>query len=222
MTAYLSLILRDLSLSVSKGPEAMKSVFFFILVASLFPFALGSETAALRAAAPGIIWVAALLSALLSLESFYHRDFDDGTFDLMMLSPASGIGIMMSKMFTHWLVSGLALVVAAVPLSQMLFMSWDSACVLLLSLVLGTVYMSLLGGAGAVLTMGTRRPGVLLALLVLPLFVPMLILGILAVEAALAGLPYTSYLLLQSALVLVALPFLPWASAALLHMHLKS
>lgn len=222
MTPYAALIVRDLRLSVSKGPEAMKTVFFFVLVVSLFPFAFGGEVGALRTAAPGIIWVAALLAALLSLESFYHRDFDDGTFDLMMMSPVPAFGIVCSKMFSHWLVSGLTLVAASVIISQMLFMSWASAGVLLLSLLLGSIYMSLLGGAGAILTMGARRPGILLAILVLPLFVPMLILGVLAVEASLAQLSYTAYLLLQAALALLGLAVLPWAASVLLFMHSKS
>jgi heme exporter protein B len=222
MSAYVSIIKRDLRLSVSRGSDSMTTLFFFVVVASLFPFALGSEPAALQHAAPAIIWISAVLASLLSLETLYHRDAEDGTFDLLLLSPLSPLGLALSKMFSHWLMSGLTLTIMSLIISQMLFMPASALCTLMPSLLLGTLYMSLLGGMGAVLTFGARRPGLLLALLILPLYIPMLILGVTAVEAALAGLSAKAYLQLQLSLVIAALPLTSWVAAAFFRMNLRS
>jgi len=222
MKAFFTLIKRDIRLSFSKGSDAMVTLFFFILVASLFPFALGGESLMIKKAAAGIIWVSALLSALLSLENIYHRDYEDGTFDLMMLSPISPFLVVCAKIFSHWLVSGLVLVIASIFVSQMLFIPFELLWILLTSLFLGTIYMSLLGSFGAILTFGTKRPGLLLALLILPLYIPMLILGIMAMEAGVAGLPVNSYLLLQLSMVIAALPLTSWVGAIFLRMNMRS
>lgn len=218
MTPYLALIRRDLRLSLFRSSEGMTTLFFFVVTASLFPFALGGEPALVQRAATGILWVTAVLASLLSLEALYHRDDEDGTFDLLLLSPATAFGIALTKMLTHWIVSGLTLVMAGIVVSQMLLMPAASLLVLILSLLLGTLYMSLLGGMGAILTLGTKRPGLLLALLVLPLYIPMLILGVAAMEAVSAK----PYLLLQLALVLAALPLTSWVAGLSLRMNQRS
>jgi heme exporter protein B len=222
MTPYLTLIARDLRLSVGRGSEAMTALFFFAVTASLFPFALGGEQAIVLRAAAGIIWVSAALASLLSLEALYHRDEEDGTFDLLMLSPLSPLGIALAKMLAHWTITGLALATASIVISQMLFVPATALTVLIPSLLLGTLYMSLLGGMGAVLTFGARRPGLLLALLILPLYIPMLILGVMGMEATLAGLPARAYLLLQLSMVIAALPLTAWVAAAFLRMNMRA
>lgn len=222
MKPYFTLIVRDLRLSVTRGSESMTTLFFFVVTASLFPFALGGEQALVQKTAPGILWVSAVLASLLSLEALYHRDEEDGTFDLLLLSSISPLGVALSKMLAHWLVSGLTLALVSVVVSQMLFIPLDALCVLIPSLLLGTLYMSLLGGMGAVLTFGTKRPGLLLALLILPLYIPMLLLSVMAAEAALSSLPAKSYLLLQLSLVIAALPLTSWVTAIFLRLNLRS
>lgn len=222
ITHYLALARRDLRLMALRGPEMLGAMFFFAVIACLFAIALSSHENYLSVAAPGILWISALLAALLALDAVYLRDFEDGTLDLLLMSPLGAPGIAGAKMLSHWLLSGLGLVVASLIIAPMLGVPVALIGTLAISLGLGTLYMSLLGGVGATLTLGARRSGLLLAVLVLPLIVPMLILGILAAEAALAGLPYTAYLLLQLAMVVAALGLAPAASAAFLNMHLRS
>jgi heme exporter protein B len=217
-----ALISRDLRLSFARGSEGLAALFFFFAVAMLFPFALGAEPETLRKAAPGILWIAALLAALLSLEAVWHRDFEDGTFDLLYVSGAEPVRLCLAKTLAHWLLTGPGLIAAALLMSRMLYMPAETLCTLLSSLFFGTLYMSLLGGLGAALTFGARRPGLLLALLVLPLFVPMLILGVMAGAAALAGEPARPYLLLQLALVIAALPLAPLGAARLIEMQVRT
>jgi heme exporter protein B len=219
---YLALISREVKLLAGRGSESLSTLAFFIIVVSLFPFALAVHQGALQQAAPGILWVAALLAALLSLETVHYRDFEDGTLDLLLMSPLSQTGIAFAKMAAHWLLSGFLLVLAVFPAGVMLGLPPEKLWLAALSLLPGTLYMSLLGGAGAALTLGSRRSGLLLAVLILPLYAPMLVLGMLAVEAALADLPCRAYLLLQSALVVAALPVAPFAAAAFFNMHLRS
>lgn len=226
MSAMTALIKRDLRLSFTRGSEGMTALLFFIVTASLFPFALGGEQIMLQRAAPAIIWVSALLASLLSLEMLYHRDAEDGTLDLILMSSASPLGVVLAKMLAHWIISGLPLVLASALVSQMLLMPLERLAVLLPSLLLGTLYMSLLGGMGAVLTFGARRPGPLLALLILPLYIPMLILGVMATDAACfacrGSMVAKPYLLLQLSLVIAALPLTSGAAAAFLRMHVRS
>jgi heme exporter protein B len=222
MKPYLALIGRDLRLMAGRGPEALAALLFFGVTACLFPFAFGADAGLLARAAPGIVWVAALLAALLALDAIYMRDFDDGTLDLLLMTPLSPLGVALAKMLSHWIVSGLGLVAGSLVIAPMLGAPAHAVPVLAVSLLPGTLYLSLLGGMGAALTMGARRSGLLLAVLILPLVLPMLILGLLAAEAALAGLPYKPYLLLQLALVALALALAPAGAAAFLNMHLRS
>ncbi|MEZ0261145.1 MAG: heme exporter protein CcmB [Alphaproteobacteria bacterium] len=219
---YLVIIRRDMRLLMGRGPDAFAALAFFAVVACLFPFAAGNNAAVLRTIAPGVIWVAALLSALLSLDTAYARDYDDGTFDLLLLSPLSPSAIAAAKMAAHWLVSGLPLVLGSLVACLLFDLPLNVAGVLAVSLTLGTLYMSLLGGAGAALALGSRRSGLLLAVIVLPLFTPMLVFGVMAGSAGLAGLSVTPYLLLQLAMVVAALPLMPFAAASFLALHLRS
>jgi heme exporter protein B len=223
MTARcMALIKRDLRLMAARGPEMLATLFFFAVIACLFAIALSAHDAVMPLAAPAILWISALLAALLALDAVYLRDFEDGTLDLLLMSPLSAPALAAAKMASHWVLSGLGLVVASLMVAPMIGVPSDRVCVIAGSLALGTLYMSLLGGIGAALTLGARRSGLLLAVLVLPLIVPMLILGVLTAEAALAGLPYKAYLLLQLAMVVAALGAAPAAAAAFLNMHLRS
>lgn len=200
----------------------MATLFFFVIVASLFPFALAQEQGLLQKSAAAIVWVAALLSSLLSLDNVYVRDAEDGTLDLMLMSQLSPWKIALAKMASHWLLSGALLVAASFIVAIMLGVPPAKTGCLAVSLLLGTIYMSLLGGFGAALTLGSRRSGLLLAVLVLPLFIPMLILGVMAAAASLASMTASPYLLLQLALVIAALPLAPYVSGLLFNMHLRS
>ena len=222
MKNYTALVRRDLRLMALRGPEMLGAMFFFAVIACLFAISLSAHENYLSVAAPGILWISALLAALLALDAVYLRDFEDGTLDLLLMSPLSTPGIAGAKMLSHWILSGLGLVISSLIIAPMLGVPTGLICTMAVSLGLGTLYMSLLGGVGACLTLGARRSGLLLAVLVLPLIVPMLILGVLAAEAALAGLPFTSYLLLQLAMVIAALGLAPAAAAAFLNMHLRS
>jgi heme exporter protein B len=217
-----AIVARDLRLTLGRGSEGLVTVFFFVLVVSVFALALGGESALVVRAAAGIIWTAAVLSALLTLESVYHRDYADGTLDLLLLSSLSPWQIVAAKMLSHWLLGGALLLPAALIAAPLLFIPAAALPVLLLSLLLGTLYLSLLGGLGAALTLGSRRPGVLLVVIVLPLYTPMLLLGGMAAAGALADMPARPYLLLQAALLLAALPLAPAAAAAALTTNMRS
>lgn len=217
-----TIVSRDLRLAWARGAEGAVSLFFFFAVATLFGVALGAEASLLARAAPGILWIAALLSALLSVEAVWHRDFDDQTFELLLVSGIAPWRIVAAKILSHWVLSGLPLVLASVLVGPMLLLPADALSAAVPGLILGTLYMSLLGGLGALLTCGARRPGLLQALLVLPLFVPMLILGVLGLEAALDGRDFGAYLLLQVSLVLAAVALTPAAGAKILTMQARS
>lgn len=222
MNKIAAIIRRDLRLGFLHGSDAMTMISFFVVVACLFPFVFGADDKLLSTAAPGIIWVSALLAAILSLEGVYHRDQADGTMDMLLMYHVSSFGIAFAKMTAHWLMSGVPLLLAAVLVSHMLLLSPAVLPVLLLSLLMGTIYLSLLGGTGAFLTAGARRPALLMAVIVFPLYIPMLILGVSAVNAALAGMAAQPYLLLQAALVIAALPLTLLASSFCLNLHLRS
>ncbi|HYG55406.1 MAG TPA: heme exporter protein CcmB [Burkholderiales bacterium] len=207
---------RDLLLALRRRSDVAIALLFFVIVASLFPLGIGAEPNLLRAIAPGVIWVAALLSSILSLHRVFEADHADGTLEQMLLG-AAPLGVTVAaKTLAHWLVSGLPLVAIA-PLIALQY-DLDAALygILALSLLLGTPVLSLIGAVAAALTLGLRGGGVLLALLVLPLYVPVLIMGAGAVEMAAAGLGGQGQLLLLAALLVVAMAFAPWAIAAAL------
>jgi len=216
LAAVRCIVYRDLLLAMRRRSDVATALLFFVIVASLFPLGIGAEPEQLRAVAPGVIWVAALLSSLLSLRRLFESDHADGTLEQMLLGAAPLGVIAAAKAAAHWLVAGLPLVAIAPLIALQYGLPSDLYGVLALSLALGTPVLSLIGGIGAALTLGLRGGGVLLALLVLPLYVPVLILGAGAVGMAAAGLAPGAQLLLLGAALVVAAAFAPWAIAAAL------
>ena len=216
-----TLVRRDLLLALRRRSDVATALLFFIIVASLFPLGIGAEPNQLRAIAPGVIWVAALLSSMLSLGRLFAGDYADGTLEQIVLGAAPLGVVVAAKAFAHWLVSGLPLVLIA-PLIALQYDVVSSLYgVLALSLLLGTPVLSIIGAIGAALTLGLRGGGVLLSLLVLPLYVPVLILGAGSVDLAAAGLAPDGQLLLLAALLVIAAAFAPWAAAAALRISLE-
>jgi heme exporter protein B len=216
MTALRAIIRRDLLLAWRRRVDVATAVLFFVIVASLFPLGIGSEPNQLRAIAPGVIWVAALLACMLSLARMFESDHADGTLDSMLLAATPLGAIVIARVTAHWLVSGLPLVVLSPVLALQFDLEPALYGVLALSLLIGTPVLSLVGTIGAALTLGLRGGGVLLALLVLPLYVPVLIIGAGAVDAAAAGLSAQPHYLLLAALFVLAGAFAPWAISAAL------
>lgn len=214
MTRFLALIRRDIALALRQRNDAVTVVAFFVLAAMLFPFGVGPEPNMLARISAGVIWVTALLAAMLSLDRLYAADFEDGSLELLVLLPMPVEMLVLAKTLAHWLTTGLPLIAAAPVLALFLNMPGDGLGTLLLAMVLGTPILSLTGGVGAALILGARRGGVLLSLLVLPLFIPVLILGTAAVDAAQTGLPVRTHLLLLAALLAGALALTPFATAA--------
>jgi len=194
----------------------MMVIVFFVLVVVLFPLGIGPEPAILARVAAGVIWVAALLAAMLSMDRLYQSDHEDGSLELLVLSPLPLELQFLAKAAAHWLTTGLPLIIAAPLLGVFLNMRAEGFGVLLAALALGTPSLSLIGGVGAALSLGARRSGVLLSLLVLPLFIPVLIFGVSAVDASLTGLGAKAQLLILGGLLLGAAALTPWAGAAAL------
>lgn len=212
---------RDLLLAVRRKSEVLTSLFFFVIVVSLFPLGIGPELDLLRKIGPGVLWVAALLAAMLSLGRMFAPDHTDGTLEQLLLSPAP-LGLLVAgKIFAHWLVAGLPLVLIAPLLGLQYDLSSEALLILLLSLLIGTPLLSLIGAIGAALTLGVRGGGVLLSLLTLPLYIPVLIFGAGAVEAEVSGLGAGGHLSLLSALLVLAGFFAPWATTAALRIALE-
>jgi heme exporter protein B len=215
-----ALIHRDWQLAARRRVDALLPLVFFIVAASLFPLGVGPEPQMLRTMAPGVVWVCALLAALLSLGGLYGPDYADGSLEQMLLSPQSLPALALAKAIAHWVINGLPLVIAS-PLLALLFdVRTPELLTLMLSLLLGTPVLSLLGGVGAALTLGLRSGGMLIVLLVLPLAIPVLIFGAGAVGAVSAGLSPEGHLSLLGALLLLTLLGAPWATAAALRIAL--
>ncbi|MBV8033284.1 MAG: heme exporter protein CcmB [Betaproteobacteria bacterium] len=221
LDAVRCLVARDLLLALRRKSDVGTALLFFVIVASLFPLGIGAEPNLLRAVAPGVIWVAALLSSMLSLRRMFEADHADGTLEQMALGAAPLGVVVAAKALAHWLVAGLPLVVIAPVLALQYDVSPSLYGVLALSLLLGTPVLSLVGGIGAALTLGLRGGGVLLSLLVLPLCVPVLIMGAGSVEMAAAGLGASGQLLLLAAMLVGAAAAAPWAIAAALRISLE-
>lgn len=216
LEAVRCIIYRDLLLALRRRGDVATALLFFVIVASLFPLGIGAEPNLLREIAPGVIWVAALLSSLLSLRRLFESDHADGTLEQMLLGAAPLGVVVLAKAAAHWLVSGLPLVAIAPVIALQYDLPAVLYPVLALSLALGTPVLSLIGAIGAALTLGLRGGGVLLALLILPLYVPVLILGAGAVEMAAAGSGGEAQLLLLAAALVFAAAFAPWAIASAL------
>jgi heme exporter protein B len=220
MSIYLGLFRRELLLSWRQGGEIGLALGFFVLAVVLFPLGVGPETEILRRIGAGIIWVAALLAAVLSLDRLFTADHADGGLDLLALSGISLEGVVLGKCAAHWVTTGLPLVALCPFLAVLFDLDVAAIPILALSLLVGTPALSLLGATAAALTLGARRPGVLSSLLVLPLYLPVLIFGSGAVEASVAG-GARPHLLLLGALSLAALPLAPFATAAALRQALE-
>ncbi len=216
MTRFRAILVRELRLSLRHGADTLGALLFFLLAASLFPLAIGPAPETLGRIAPGIIWVCALLAALLPLDRLFGADLEDGSLDQLLLCGLPAAAIAGAKAIAHWLVTGLPLLLAAAPVAVMLRLPEDAVPALLLGLLPGTLLLSLLGTTGAAIVLGARRGGVLLPLLVLPLTTPVLIFGVAAADAASGGLSARPHLLLLAAMLAAALPLCPLAAGAAL------
>ena len=213
---FYHLLIRDLRLALRNRHELANPLIFFVLVVSLFPLAITPTAEALQAMAPGVIWVAALLAVLLSLDRLFKEDYDDGSLDQLMLSPNPLMILVFAKVTAHWLLTGLPLVIIAPLLGLFMSLPADAVSVLVYSLLLGTPVLSLIGAIGVSLTVAVNRGGVLLSLIVLPLYIPVLIFGANAVDVATDGLSVKGQLTFLAAMLALAASLAPLATAVAL------
>lgn len=212
---------RDLKLAGRRRFEALLPVVFFIVAASLFPLGVGPDPKLLRVMAPGILWVGALLASMLSLGRLFAEDYADGSLEQLVLAPEPLALVVIGKVVAHWLVSGLPLALISPVIALQFDLPRDAIVTLLLALLLGTPLLSLIGAIGAALTVGVRGGGVLISLLVLPLYVPVLIFGAGAVDASAIGMDASGHLSILGALLLLGMVLSPWATAAALRISLE-
>ena len=215
-SAFNLIIKRDLTIAFRHRDDIINPLLFFIIVVTLFPLGIGPESTTLSRIAPGIIWVAALLSTLLSLDRLFKSDHEDGSLEQMMLSPHPVFILVLAKIIAHWLVTGLPLILIAPLLAVLLHLNENSYSALMLTLLLGTPILSLLGAIGVALTVGLKKGGVLLSLLVLPLYIPVLIFATSAIDTAGMNLPYSGQLAIIAALFFGSLTLAPFAVSAAL------
>ena len=213
MNGFMTILKRDLHLAIRHGIDSMTVVMFFVLIVIIFPFGVGPEPNILARIASGVIWVAALLASTLSLERLFQIDYEDGSLELLSLSSVALEVIVLAKVTAHWLTTGLPLIITAPLLAVLLNMNKEGFLILILALVVGTPSLSLVGAVGAALILGARRGGVLLALIILPLYLPVLIFGVSAVDAIMNGFEAKAQLLILGAFLLAALPLCTWAAA---------
>ena len=213
---FRAIVRRDLTLAMRRRSDVLTTLFFFVIVVSLFPLGIGPELNTLRLIAPGVVWVAALLASMLALERLFAADFEDGTLEQMLMTPQPLFLLVLGKVAAHWLVTGVPLVLMAPLLGLQYDLSAEALRVLMTSLLLGTPALSLIGAIGAALTLGLRGGGVLVSLLVLPLCIPVLIFGAGAVEANVSGLGEEGYLSMLGAILVLSLLFAPLAVSAAL------
>ncbi|WP_339776835.1 heme exporter protein CcmB [uncultured Thalassospira sp.] len=221
MKILIAILTRDLRLALRQGADSIMVVAFFIVTTTLFPFGVGPEANILARIASGVIWVSALLAAMLSLERVFQTDFEDGTLELLSLSPVPLELVVLGKVLAHWLTTGLPLIIAAPLMAVMLNMNSAGFGTLMLAMLVGTPALSLIGAIGAALILGARRGGVLVSLLVLPLYIPVLIFGAGAVEAALLGLPAGEHIQIMGAILLLTLALAPLAAARALRLAVE-
>jgi heme exporter protein B len=213
---FFSVMNRDLKVAVHNKGDILNPLIFLVIVITLFPLGIGPETKLLTRIAPGIIWVAALLSALLSLERLFKNDFIDGSLEQMLLSPQPLFIMVLAKITAHWLLTGLPILIIAPLLALMLHMETLAYPALMLTLAIGTPVLSLIGAIGVALTVGLQKGGVLLSLLILPLYIPLLIFATSAIEAAALNMPYSGHIAIISALLVGAITLSPFAVSAAL------
>lgn len=215
-SAFIAVFKRDLVLAMRRRADFLTILFFFIIVVTLFPLGVGPEIDTLRTIAPGVVWVAALLASMLSLGRLFYNDYIDGTLEQMLLAPQPLSVLVLGKVCAHWLVSGLPLIFIAPVMGLQFDLSQDALIVLVAALFLGTPILSLIGAIGAALTLGLRGGGVLVSLLILPLYIPVLIFGSGAVDATVTGIGAQAHLSLLGAGLALSVVFAPWATAAAL------
>lgn len=216
------ILTRDLLLAMRRRTDVLTTLFFFIIVVSLFPLGVGTEKQILRVLGPGVVWVAALLASMLALERLFAADYEDGTLEQMLLTAQPLPLLVLAKVTAHWLLTGLPLVLIAPLIGMQYHLSEPSIAIMMLALLLGTPVLSLIGAIGAALTLGLRGGGILLSLLVLPLYIPILVYGAGAVEVSAIDLADTRpYLMLLGAFLLGALVLAPAAGSAALRISIE-
>ena len=222
MRFFFAALKRDLLLVFRHRNDIINPLAFFLMVAVLFPLGVSPDPAFLSEVASGVIWVAALLACLLSVDGIFRSDYEDGSLEQMLVSPEPLLVLVMAKVLSHWLVSGFCLAIISPLVAMMFFLPEQGYSALILSLLLGTPTLSLMGAIGAGLTVGLRRGGVLISLLVLPLYIPVLIFGAGTVQAGAMGLPIQGYLALLGAILVFNLMLAPFAIAAALKISVRS
>ncbi len=218
MSALVSVIRRELTVALRRKSDIVNPLLFYLITIALFPLAVGPEPALLTRIAPGIVWVAALLSSLLAFERLFRDDFDDGSLEQLLLAPVPLPLIVLGKVIGHWLLTGLPLLLVSPVVALLLGMHSETYWAWVATLLIGTPYLSLLGAIGVALTLGVGRGGVLLSLLILPLFMPQLIFATAVIDSAAIGLSYSGQLALMGALTVLALTLAPFAIAASLRL----
>lgn len=213
---FISVLTRDLKVAIRNKGDIFNPLVFFVIVITLFPLGIGSDSQILTRIAPGVIWVAALLSALLSLERLFKNDYADGSLEQMLLSPQPLFIMVFAKVVAHWLLTGVPIIIIAPVLAVLLHLEQAAYGALIVTLLLGTPILSLIGAIGVALTVGIKKGGVLLSLLVLPLYIPVLIFATGAIEAAALSMPYVGHLAIIAALLAAALTLAPFAIGAAL------
>lgn len=221
LAALRTVIRRDLLVAMRSKADAANTLLFFVIVTSLFPLGVGPEPALLRSIAPGVVWVAALLASMLALARLFAADYADGTLEQLALAPQPLAALVAAKIVAHWLVTGLPLALIAPLLGLQFDLPGPALLTLVVSLLIGTPVLSLLGAVGAALTLGLRASGVLVSLIVLPLTVPVLVFGAGAVEATASGLGAEAHLSLLAAFLLITAALSPWAAAAAIRIALE-
>jgi heme exporter protein B len=218
---FLNILKRDLLIAYRHRLELLNPLLFFVLIILLFPLAISSEPQKLMAISPGVIWIAGLFATLLSLENIFHSDFEDGTLEQLVLAPQPLSTLVLAKLLAHWLITGLPLILVSLLLSQLLYLPGRGLVTLFVSLLLGTPVLTIIGAIGAALTLGLRNRGLLLILLILPLYLPVLIFGTSAVADAAAGWQAIGQLAFLAAFLTLALTFAPFAIAAALRLSVS-
>lgn len=218
---FFEIVRRDLRLALRQGSDSIMVVTFFVLTVVLFPFGIGPEVNILERVSAGVLIVTALLASMLSLDRLFQNDYEDGSLELLALTPTPLGIVVLAKIAAHWLTTGLPLMVASPLLAVLLHMNGQGFATLLAAMALTTPILSLIGAIGAALVLGARRGGVLLSLLILPLYVPALIFSVGAIDAAVQGLSPRPHLLILAAMLVAALPLCPWASAAALRQAIE-
>lgn len=221
IAALRTIVARDLTLALRRRSEVFTTLFFFIIAVTLFPLGVGPEIDVLRNIAPGVIWVAALLASMLALGRLFSGDYQDGTLEQLLLAPHPLSLLVFGKIFAHWLLTGVPLVLLSPLLGMQLGLDADAIGLLALTLLLGTPVLSLIGAVGAALTLGVRGGGVLISLLVLPLYVPVLIFGAGAVDAQASAVEFGAWLYLLGAFLVMAIVLAPLAAAAALRISVE-